>query len=75
MVKNDIKKIDNSWTDNTVFYTVDDISDILQIGKTKTYQLFKSPSFPSMKIGRDLRIEKRKFDKWVSDYSGREYKL
>ncbi len=55
------------------FYTVQDIMNILHIGKTKAYQLFASSGFPATTIGREKRIEKTAFEKWYKDYEGRRY--
>ena len=35
----------------TNFYTPDDVMQILHIGRTQVYKLFKSKTFPSLKIG------------------------
>ena len=57
------------------FYTVDDVSDMMKFSKHKTYQLFNSSGFPAIRIGHDLRVEKSRFEKWATEYAGREYLL
>lgn len=44
--------------------TVKEISRILRISLSKTYQLVHSHVFPSIKIGRDYRIPEDSFWEW-----------
>lgn len=46
-------------------YTVDEIQDILGISKTTAYNLVKSNSFHSVKIGGHYRVSKKSFDEWL----------
>lgn len=39
--------------------TVPELQDILQIGRYTAYQLVKDGAFPSVKIGRKIRVPKR----------------
>ena len=48
-------------------YTVDEIIDILGIGKNAAYTLVNSGVFHSVKIGGHYRISKKSFDKWLDD--------
>lgn len=48
-------------------YTVDEIQDILGISKTTAYNLVKSNSFHSVKIGGHYRISKKSFDEWLDN--------
>ena len=41
-------------------YTVDEIQDILSIGRTSAYNLVKQGLFRSVRIGGTIRISKRK---------------
>lgn len=65
---------ENSWN-NIEYYTVDDVSRILKLGKTKTYQLFKNDAFPYMKIGGSLRVRKDLFMRWSDTYTGRNFEI
>ena len=56
-------------------YTVEDVMAIMRIGRSSVYKLFRSEGFPSIKMGGILRIEKSRFEKWLSTYSGRSYTL
>lgn len=46
-------------------YTVDEIQDILGIGRNSAYNLVKSRVFHSVRIGGNIRISKKSFDKWL----------
>ena len=46
-------------------YTVDDIAQILGIGRTSAYILVKDGHFKIVRIGNAIRISKRSFDEWL----------
>jgi len=46
--------------------TVEQVRDILQIGTTSAYDLFASGQFPVVRIGRQMRVAKTEFLKWLS---------
>ena len=48
-------------------YTVAEIADILQIGKSKAYELCNMGLFRSIRIGRSLRVLKVSFDDWFNN--------
>ena len=50
-------------------YTVDDIAQILGIGRTSAYILVKEGHFKIMRIGNAIRISKRSFDEWLDSLS------
>lgn len=45
--------------------TVDDIAQILGIGRTSAYILVKEGHFKIVRIGNAIRISKRSFDEWL----------
>ena len=45
-------------------YTVQEIMDILEIGKTTAYKFVHSGVFPVHKVGTRIRIPKAPFDEW-----------
>lgn len=49
-------------------YTVDEIMDILDIGKNAAYNLVNSGVFHIVKIGGHYRISKKSFDKWLDSF-------
>ncbi len=46
-------------------YTIDEIMDILCIGKNAAYNLVNSGVFHYVKVGGHYRISKKSFDKWL----------
>lgn len=48
-------------------YTVDEIQDILGIGRNSAYNLVKSGVFYSVRIGGNIRISKKSFDEWLDN--------
>ena len=46
-------------------YTVDEIQDILKIGRSSAYNLIKQKVFPSVRIGRAIRIPVKPFQDWL----------
>lgn len=46
-------------------YTVEDVAQILGIGRTSAYLLVKEGHFKIMRIGNAIRISKRSFDEWL----------
>lgn len=57
--------------DNKKIYTIDEVSKLLSLGKSKTYEFIqkvyeeKKP-FKVIKIGRVYKIFKDSFDCWIS---------
>ncbi|MGD9678902.1 MAG: helix-turn-helix domain-containing protein [Vulcanibacillus sp.] len=51
---------------NTNILTVEDVSQILKIGRNKAYELFNIEGFPSFKVGKLLRISESDFKDWIS---------
>lgn len=48
-------------------YSVQEIADILQISKTKSYDLCKNPEFRIIRLGRTIRVSKASFDEWLNN--------
>lgn len=46
-------------------YTVEEIQNILGIGRNSAYELVKLKSFRSVRIGGNIRISKKSFDEWL----------
>lgn len=51
-------------------YTVEEIMDMLGIGKNAAYELVKSGKFHFVKVGNHYRIPKSAFDKWLNGNGG-----
>ena len=50
---------------NKRVYTVQEIGEILQISKSKAYELCKQNLFRTINVGRSVRISKESFDNWL----------
>lgn len=48
-------------------YTVDEIQDILGIGRTTAYALMKRNLFHVVRIGGHIRVSKKSFDVWLDN--------
>lgn len=57
------------------YYTVADVQKILKFSRKKTYALVNQPDFPKMKIGREIRIPKEEFEKFLKHLLYKEYTL
>ena len=64
-----MNKRKNSTTDGLYAvkrtYTVDEISEILGIGRTAAYRLVHSGEFKIVRVGTAIRISKESFDAWL----------
>lgn len=48
-------------------YTVEEIRNILGIGKNAAYALVAEKKFKSIRIGSSIRISKQSFDDWLNN--------
>ena len=48
-------------------YTVEEIQNILSIGRSAAYDLVKTGNFRSVRIGGSIRISKKSFDAWLDN--------
>ena len=51
--------------DNKKTYTVAEIAEMLNIGRTSAYNLVKENHFKVVKIGASIRVSKKSFDDWL----------
>lgn len=68
--ENTIQKMNESTLSNPVSYDkrtyrVDEIQDILGIGRDAAYKLCHSGLFRVVKVGKTVRISKKSFDAWL----------
>lgn len=49
--------------------TVEEVAKILRIGKVKAYEFVRTPGFPTIKIGRAVRIPTKLFFSWLHSNS------
>ncbi|MCL2343194.1 MAG: helix-turn-helix domain-containing protein [Firmicutes bacterium] len=52
-------------SNNKRTYTVIEIATLLQISKSKAYELCQQGFFKTIKVGRSVRISKLSFDEWL----------
>lgn len=55
--------------------TVPQMAEFLQIGIDKAYKMTHWKGFPSIKIGRQIRVSKYELLEWLSKEKGKEVKL
>ena len=59
----------------TVMYRVQDLQEILHIGRDKAYSLMKNRSFPAMRLGGRYMVTQEAFFRWLKCYEGKEFKM
>lgn len=57
------------------FYTVNDLADILPIGKTNLYSLVHSKDFPAITVGRRIIIPIDKLNEWLNSSVGKKINI
>jgi excisionase family DNA binding protein len=53
-------------TNEKKVYTVSEIQSVLGLSPAGTYNLVNSGVFRSVRVGTQIRISKRSFDRWLS---------
>jgi DNA binding domain, excisionase family len=48
-------------------YTVEEVMNMLTIGRSKAYELCNSGCFDIVRIGRAIRVTKSSFDGWLEN--------
>lgn len=46
-------------------YKVEEIAEILNIGRTSAYNLVREGHFTAVRIGTAIRVSKKSFDEWL----------
>lgn len=54
---------------------VEDLMEIMGIGRDKAYALLNSEAFPSTRVGRSCFVTQKNFELWLDNYAGREFEL
>ena len=49
------------------FLTTEDIQEILQLNSRQARALMRTEGFPSIKIGREYRVEEDSFTNWIEN--------
>jgi excisionase family DNA binding protein len=48
-------------------YRVEEVAEMLGLGRTKTYQLVASGELPSVRLGRCLRVPAHAIRRWIEE--------
>ena len=64
-VKNTITEIDSL----PLVMTPVDVARVLGVSKTTVYEVFHSKDFPSIKIGKQYRVQRDRFFVWMNEKS------
>lgn len=57
------------------YLTVEDVAEILKIGKKKAYKLVGQADFPKIKLGHTYRIPKSKFFEFLEHLTYTYYEI
>ena len=57
--------LNNEETFDNQVYTLEEIKDILKIGRNSSYNLLNENYFKIIKLGKIVRISKKSFDNWL----------
>jgi excisionase family DNA binding protein len=62
------REVERNWI------TLQEMQDMLTIGRTKAWQLASSGEVPAVKIGRSVRVDRRGLEEWLSqqDYTEKQ---
>src|SRR6266404_1879870 len=55
---------------NSRFLQISEVSDLLDISKTTTRRLVKNGVLPAIRMGRQIRIDERRFQEWLEQGGG-----
>ena len=50
------------------YYTIEEVANLLQIGKSSAYKLAHTKGVPAFKVGRLIRFDKNLFEKWCKKH-------
>ena len=59
----------------TKLLTVKEIKEALQVSKDMAYKIVNTDGFPSIKIGRTIRVPEDEFDKWIKKYTYTKFNI
>jgi excisionase family DNA binding protein len=60
----------NAMAGVPLLVTVAEAAEMAGIGRSTAYQLCQNGAWPVVKIGRAVRINKRKLEEWVEEHTG-----
>lgn len=50
---------------NSYILSVCDVASILNISKSKAYDLMRTDSFPSLRVGKRILVPRDRFEAWI----------
>ena len=53
--------------DHAVLLRADEVSRLLRIGRTMTFQLIANGDLPVVRIGRAVRVPKKQLETWIEN--------
>lgn len=56
-----------TWIQADEILNVDDVADLLNLGKNQVYQLVRREDFPVIRFGRQYRISKAGLSDWIKN--------
>jgi excisionase family DNA binding protein len=65
-ILNEVKEVNQQEND---LLTIDEMMNFLGVGKNKAYEICRSKEFPTIKIGKSIRINKRSLIDWLENKS------
>ena len=51
--------------------TVEQVQQLLKVGRTFAYSLIRSGELPSYRVGRLVRVRRRDVEHWLEDHAGK----
>lgn len=49
------------------YLKVPEVAEMLQIARSRAYELVGSGKIPSVRIGRSVRVSRRELDRWLEE--------
>lgn len=49
------------------YLKVPEVAEMLQIARSRAYELVGSGAIPSVKIGRSVRVSRKELDRWLEE--------
>ena len=60
-----------SYDELPLFLNAEQLSSVLGISRSAAYELMAQRSFPSLRVGKRLLVQKEKFISWAHAHSGK----
>lgn len=58
---------DDVVEDSIKMLTVDEVKEVLKLGKDKVYAIFRRDDFPAIRIGKRFVVEEGALKKWLQE--------